>query len=151
MVMDSNRIIERVIDESRVWCFKVMDPWDKSADFSLRDNIKFPVSPGVYIFVDQDTNDIYYIGKAGNGLHARLRGKLRSDYRSRNTFRRVLKSGLVMHEYPYLAQYQCHKTVLYAGETNYPKEAESVLLAAHKFMTSAPPLRIPAISATYSG
>jgi hypothetical protein len=112
-----------------------IDPWLKKAEFSVKDDVIFPEGPGVYIFTNMELRKIYYIGKADIGLSARLNTKLREDYRDQRTLQRECGSGFIFHEYPYLTEYQKHKTTVYTMETDCPAAVEKVLLASYLFAT----------------
>lgn len=133
--MEWDGSVESLYRELCKYSTRHLDPWEKAPGFALKSGVEFPREPGVYVFVNKAYRCIYYIGKA-KSLRGRLTNKLGSDYRDRRRFRRTMASGYVNHEYPYLAMYQQYETELYTYSVSRPKNAETMLLVAHKFATT---------------
>ncbi len=114
----------------------VPDPWHreekiKKKSFTLKDGIEFPVGPGIYWLASKkraaknNRHPVYYIGKANNSLHCRLKDKMKSDY---NTSKK--KNGKL---WPSLRFYRDDETEVYYLPTKQlgkPADLELIMLAA---------------------
>lgn len=119
------------------WTGYIDDPWSKEQleEFALLPHVELPIGSGVYMFYCEKLGP-YYIGKAKNSLHSRLKGKLRADIRERRVLNKRNEDGKLEHAYPYLGIYEGNPTRLYYLNLDgvmADSVVERILLAAYSY------------------